>query len=67
MRRAMGELGDSDREVIELRHHGQMSFKEMAEVLDEPMGTLLARHHRALKKLRGIMDGYSGKQDGTQG
>ena len=67
LRRAMGELGDSDREVTELRHHGQMSFKEMAEVLDEPMGTLLARHHRALKKLRGIMDGYSGKQDGTQG
>jgi len=63
LRRAMGELGDADREVIELRHHGQMSFKEMAEVLDEPMGTLLARHHRALKKLRGLMDGYTGGEE----
>ncbi|MFG0305844.1 MAG: RNA polymerase sigma factor [Phycisphaerales bacterium JB040] len=63
LRRALSELSDSDREVVELRHHGQMSFKEMAEVLDEPMGTLLARHHRALKKLRGLLDGYAGTQD----
>ena len=56
LRGAMGELSDVDREVIELRHHGGMSFKEMAELLDEPVGTLLARHHRALRKLRQIME-----------
>ncbi|MFT5422394.1 MAG: RNA polymerase sigma-70 factor (ECF subfamily) [Phycisphaerales bacterium] len=60
LRRAMGELGDTDREVIELRHHGELSFKQMAEMLDEPMGTLLARHHRALRKLKGIMDELAG-------
>ncbi len=53
---AMGELSDADREIIELRHHGQMSFKQMAELLDEPTGTLLARHHRALRKLRSSME-----------
>lgn len=56
LREAMGSLSDADREVIELRHHGQMGFKEMAEMLDEPMGTLLARHHRALKKLRTALE-----------
>lgn len=56
LRRAMDELSEVDREVIELRHHGGMSFKEMAELLDEPVGTLLARHHRALRKLRQIME-----------
>ncbi|MBX3389750.1 MAG: sigma-70 family RNA polymerase sigma factor [Phycisphaeraceae bacterium] len=56
LRWAMGQLGDSDREVIELRHHGQMSFGQMAEVLGEPLGTLLARHHRALAKLKALMD-----------
>lgn len=53
---AMGELSDADREIIELRHHGQMSFKQMAELLGEPTGTLLARHHRALRKLRSSME-----------
>lgn len=52
---AMMKLSDADREVIELRHHGGMSFRDMAEVLDEPVGTLLARHHRALAKLKAIL------------
>ncbi len=55
LRVAMRELPDSDRESVELRHHGQMSFKEMADLLNEPLGTLLARHHRALKKLKQLM------------
>ncbi|MDA0975144.1 MAG: RNA polymerase sigma factor [Phycisphaerales bacterium] len=53
--KALGELGDSDREVVELRHLGGMSFRQMAEHLGEPLGTLLARHHRALRKLRGAL------------
>lgn len=56
LREALGKLSDADREIIELRHHGGMSFKDMAEVLDEPLGTLLARHHRALRKLREMME-----------
>lgn len=55
LREALGSLNDADREVIELRHHGQMSFKQIAALLDEPMGTLLARHHRALRKLRELL------------
>jgi DNA-directed RNA polymerase specialized sigma24 family protein len=27
----------------------------MADLLGEPLGTLLARHHRALKKLKQLM------------
>ncbi len=56
LRRAMEHLSPADREVIELRHHAQMGFKQMSEVLDEPLGTLLARHHRALRKLREILE-----------
>jgi RNA polymerase sigma-70 factor (ECF subfamily) len=52
LRNAMAELSEADREIVELRHHGGLSFKQMSEVLEEPVGTLLARHHRALKKLR---------------
>lgn len=56
LRAAVGTLGEADREVIELRHHGQLGFKEIAEMLGEPLGTVLARHHRALKKLRGLLE-----------
>lgn len=52
LRRAMDTLSDQDREIVELRHHGGLSFKQISDVLEEPLGTLLARHHRALKKLR---------------
>jgi RNA polymerase sigma-70 factor, ECF subfamily len=57
LRAALAELPDADREIVELRHHGGMSFKQMSELLNEPLGTLLARHHRALRKLKQLMGG----------
>ncbi|MBS0198494.1 MAG: sigma-70 family RNA polymerase sigma factor [Planctomycetes bacterium] len=56
LREAMSALAEADREVVELRHHGGLSFKQIAEVLGEPIGTLLARHHRALRKLRDMLE-----------
>ncbi|GAB4383651.1 MAG: RNA polymerase sigma factor [Phycisphaerales bacterium] len=56
LRRALEELSDADREIIELRHHGQLSFRQIAAMTGEPVGTLLARHHRALRKLKGLLE-----------
>ncbi len=56
LRRSISELGDADREVVELRHHAQMSFKTIAEHLGQPLGTVLARHHRALRKLKELIE-----------
>lgn len=56
LRAAMERLGDADREVVELRHHAGMGFKEIAALLGQPLGTVLARHHRALGKLRDWMN-----------
>lgn len=64
LRRAMDQLSDADREIVELRHHGGMSFKQMADMLGEPVGTLLARHHRALRKLRDVMEPDRNKETG---
>jgi RNA polymerase sigma-70 factor (ECF subfamily) len=70
LRAAVGQLADADREVIELRHHAGMSFKQIAELLEEPLGTLLARHHRALRKLKelltsgGAAPAFAGMSDG---
>jgi RNA polymerase sigma-70 factor (ECF subfamily) len=55
LRHAMDQLSESDREVVELRHHAGLSFKQIADTLGEPLGTLLARHHRALRKMKEVM------------
>ncbi|MEQ8845490.1 MAG: sigma-70 family RNA polymerase sigma factor [Phycisphaerales bacterium] len=57
LRAALGGLSAADREVIELRHRADMSFNQIAELLGQPLGTVLARHHRALRKLRGVLEG----------
>ena len=49
-------LPESDREILFLRHVSGLSFKELSEALDTPVGTLLARHHRALKKLKTLLE-----------
>lgn len=67
LRSALAELGEDDRQVIELRHQGGLSFKQIADVLDEPLGTVLARHHRALKKVRQLMEDDAGSSTGDRG
>ncbi len=52
LRRSVQTLDEKDREIIELRHHGELPFATIAAMLGEPLGTVLARHHRALKKIR---------------
>ena len=49
-------LPDAEREIILLRHFAELPFREIAEMLGVPLGTALARAHRALKKLRELMD-----------
>ena len=56
LRDALDTLSDADRQTIELRHHAALSFQQIADTLEEPLGTVLARHHRALKKLRSAME-----------
>ena len=52
LREAMTRLSESDLKVIQMRHYGGLSFAQIAEVVGQPIGTILARHHRALKKLK---------------
>lgn len=66
MREAIQQLDDRDREIIELRHHGSLSFAQIAETLDEPLGTVLARHHRALKKLKAKIESIAGSPIDTE-
>jgi RNA polymerase sigma-70 factor, ECF subfamily len=53
--RAIQELPEPERMVILLRHFSQMSFREIAELMETPLGTALARAHRGLARLRELM------------
>ena len=49
---------DADtRELSMLRFYSQLSFKEIAKMRSEPIGTTLAKLHRGLKRLREFMEG----------
>ena len=50
------KLDADTREVIMLRYYSQLSFREIAQMRSEPMGTTLSKVHRGLKKLRGLME-----------
>lgn len=65
LREAVSRLSRADREIVELRYHAGLSFRQMSELLGEPIGTLLARHHRALRKLQKIM-GVGDREPGAR-
>jgi RNA polymerase sigma factor (sigma-70 family) len=50
-------LTDAEREIILLRHFSGLSFREIADLLGVPLGTALARAHRALARLRAAFGG----------
>ena len=52
----LGKLEAQTRELILLRFYSGLSFKEIAEAEKMPIGTVLAKVHRGLKKLRQLME-----------
>ncbi|MEO0477531.1 MAG: sigma-70 family RNA polymerase sigma factor [Planctomycetota bacterium] len=56
LKQAIATLSEADQEVLHLRHTAGLSFAEIAETLDQPLGTVLARGHRALGKLKKLMN-----------
>lgn len=56
LQRAIDSMGEADRTVLQLRHTAGLSFAQIAETLEEPLGTVLARGHRALAKLKKLME-----------
>ena len=49
---AIEALPMAQREVILLRVNGELPFKEIADMLATPIGTVLARMHKAVKSLK---------------
>jgi len=49
---ALQQLPEKQRRVFLLRQHGEMSFKEIAAQLGEPLNTVLSHMRYAVTKLR---------------
>lgn len=52
VRAALAKLSDEDREIVELKLFGELTFWEIAEVIEVPIATAATRYRRALESLR---------------
>ncbi|MEM9656914.1 MAG: sigma-70 family RNA polymerase sigma factor, partial [Planctomycetota bacterium] len=53
---ALREMPDDQREIVVMRHLEQLSVGEVAEILDLPPGTVMSKHFRGLRTLRGLLN-----------
>ena len=52
LQQAIEQLPDLERQVVLLRMQQELSFKQIAEVIDAPIGTVLGRMHHAKQRLK---------------
>ncbi|HVM59931.1 MAG TPA: RNA polymerase sigma factor [Verrucomicrobiae bacterium] len=56
MREAIRSLSPELRETLELRLEQELSYEEIAHVLEIPVGTVRSRLHNAVRQLRDLMN-----------
>ncbi len=55
--RALAELPAAKREIVVLRDFHDLSYSDIAQVLDIPIGTVMSRLHGARRQLRARLEG----------
>jgi RNA polymerase sigma-70 factor, ECF subfamily len=63
VREAIQQLPDEFREIIVLREYQELSYQEIATLLDCPAGTVMSRLGRARSKLRSLLSSTLGLTD----
>ncbi len=61
VREAIGELSPEHREIIVMKHFRGMSYREIAEALEIPMGTVMSRLYYARRALRDRLEEAPGR------
>ena len=52
---AMASLHPDHRAIMVMHYHEELTFDEIAEIVDRPMNTVKSWHHRALRKIRPLL------------
>lgn len=63
LQEAIAHLPEAQRQVVCLRFYSEMKFVDIAQLLGCPLNTALGRMHKALLKLRQMMENDSGAQE----
>ena len=51
----IARLPETDRLIIQLHHQQELTFQEIAEIIEQPLNTVKSRYRRALFKLRNLL------------
>lgn len=62
VREGIRRLNDASRQVLELRLQRELSYEEMAKVLNVPVGTVRSRLHHAVRQLRDYTKNFEKEQ-----
>lgn len=58
MKNAMKRLKPGEREIIDMKLIGQLTFQEIADILKRPIGTVTWTYNQGIKKLRRYLADY---------
>jgi RNA polymerase sigma-70 factor (ECF subfamily) len=56
VQRALAQISESHREILQLRHWQELSYDEISAILEVPMGTVMSRLYRARRALQDALD-----------
>src|SRR5206468_10021943 len=62
LRRAIEQLPDAQKQVLMLRYYSSLKFVEIAQMLGCPLNTALGRMHKAMIRLREVMEDETQKE-----
>ena len=58
---ALARLSAEERQIVLLHAVTGLKHREIAQLLEKPLSTVLSKYHRGLKKLKSLMKGESGQ------
>ena len=56
LKMVLSQLDEEERQIVILHSVEKMKHREVAEILNIPLGTALSKYYRSLRKLRGLLE-----------